>query len=338
MPHDDDAPRAGLLASFLESCGWGRAVVTPIASDASFRRYSRVRDGGQTRILMDAPPSRCESVAQFVFVDRTLIAFNLKAPDVYAVDAENGFVLMEDLGRESFSSVLSAASGRQGEERELYEYAGDVLHHIARYAAPSGLPEYSEELLMREAMLLPEWYLPFLFPGKDFGAASEEYAAIWRRLLPLAAAETPVLVHRDYHADNLMWMSAYSGVKKVGLLDFQDAVIGNGVYDLASLLEDVRRRVSDDVIRSVKARYAEDMPPDGKERFEREYALLSAQRNCKILGIFVRLAVRDGKPRYPDYLPEVWRVLERALAHPVLREMKAWLDEAAPPALRTRAG
>jgi len=330
----ENAARKSALDALLGQTGWAGADLAPIPSDCSFRRYLRVRKGAETRIVMDAPPALCESIAPFVEIDRILINFHLKAPDIYAFDADAGLAVMEDMGRDSFTAVLAA---RPLEEMRLYEHAVCALEQIERCAAPAGVPEYSRELLRKEAHLPIEWYFSRVIGARDLAQATDDYIALWEKLLPLAEPESPVLVHRDYHADNLMWLPNASGAAKVGMLDFQDAVIGHPAYDLASLLEDVRRIVSDKVIDALLERRAARFTPAQQKIFARDYALFSAQRNCKILGIFARMALLYGKPSYLRLLPNTWRALERAMRHDALSELRSWCDAYFPPAVRMGA-
>jgi len=162
----------------------------------------------------------------------------------------------------------------------------------------------------------------------------EEYLALWRNLLPVARGVPSSLVLRDYHVDNLMVLPGRSGVAACGLLDFQDAVIGPRSYDLVSLLEDARRDVPGALAEAMLARYLAAFPELDRRAFAASFAVLAAQRNCKIVGIFTRLCVRDGKPIYLRHIPRVWRLIATDLRHPELAPMARWLDRHLPPALR----
>jgi aminoglycoside/choline kinase family phosphotransferase len=167
----------------------------------------------------------------------------------------------------------------------------------------------------------------------------EEHRALWRSALRNALAELPVFVHRDFHAQNLMWLPDRKGEARVGVIDFQDAVAGPRTYDLISLIEDARRDVSDDLAREMTDRYLDAMQAHGtpldRDALRAEMALMAAQRNTKIAGIFARLCSRDGKPRYLSYLPRVWRHLERDLEHPTLGQLKSWYDKTIPREIRS---
>jgi len=204
------------------------------------------------------------------------------------------------------------------------------MQRAAELRAISGMPPYDTERLLAEAALLVDWYRPLAAGLRD------EYLALWRELLPDTGVSPPTLVLRDYHVDNLMLLPDRPGVQGCGLLDFQDAVIGPPSYDLVSLLEDARRDVSASLRRAMTERYLAAFPELDRSDFLRATAILAAQRNCKILGIFTRLWKRDGKPQYLAHIPRVWRLLEEDLRHPALARVGCWLDRCLPPDSRCR--
>ncbi len=335
-------PRAALEEAFLAAHGWGQATRAMLAGDASFRKYKRLADGARRAVLMDAAPPR-EDVRPFVAITRALTDAGFSAPRLLAADLDHGFLLLEDLGDDRYGRVAAADPAL---ETPLYEAAVDALvalHRLSlspRLSVEPGLsyalPAYDEELYLREAFLFTDWYLPTLLGGPLSASERRAFADLWRAALaPLFAAD-PVLTLRDYHADNLMWLPARAGVARVGLLDYQDAVIGHRAYDLVSLLEDARRDVSPQLAEAMMKRY---LAASGVEEaaFRRAYAVLGAQRNAKIIGIFTRLYARDGKAIYLDLIPRVWGLLERDLAHPSLRALQKWIDDKAPPAVRRAA-
>jgi N-acetylmuramate 1-kinase len=317
--------RSDSIDRFLAHAGWWDSTRVPLAGDASFRRYERVTGEGRRAVLMDAPPDN-EKVRPFMQADATLLASGMSAPRILASDVKNGFLLLEDLGDDLYSYVLRHSPEK---EEELYLAAADVLVELYRLAPRgdySGFSMYNEALLMRECMLLAEWFLPEAIKDQDKAQfLGEEFQAIWKKLLTKIPATTPVLVLRDYHADNLLWLPERTGVQRVGLLDFQDAVIGSSAYDVVSFLEDARRDVSEHTVQCVLDYYLQKTKQE-RDAFMASYALLGAQRNCKIIGIFVRLAVRDKKPQYLSFLPRVWRHLQRDLQHPLLADLGAWCD------------
>ena len=306
-----------------------------LSSDASFRRYERLNEGKKTLMLMDAPPDK-ENIEPFVNIDNYLIRRGFSAPKIYASDSKHGFILLEDLGDESYTKVLSGNSpfSKYFTEKKLYTAAIDVLIQLSRSTLPQQTPDYDGELLMKECKLFIDWYLPNVNPQMNTQIVKDEYMAIWEKLLSFDRIAEDTVVLRDYHADNLMWLPERAGVENVGLLDFQDAVIGSPVYDIVSLLEDARRDVATDTVDACIEHYLSYRKLIKREDFLRAYAVLAAQRNCKIVGIFARLANRDGKQRYINYLPRVWKHLEKGLGHSALTDLKKWMDIAVPEEMR----
>lgn len=319
------------ITALLEQSGWGGARRDPLPADASFRRYVRLHGGPRPALLMDAPPPQ-EDVRPYVKVARHLLRLGFSPPEIYAEDVEAGLLVIEDFGDETYTRRLAAG----GDEREMYTLATDVLVALHREAAAASvdLPAYDEPRYFQEAALLVDWYLPAIAGRPADAGLRDEYRALWAALMPLAGAVPATLTLRDFHVDNLMWRAGQSGLARCGLLDFQDAVIGPVAYDLVSLLEDARRDVPEPLIDAMTERYLEAFPALDRADFAAAAAMLSAQRNCKIIGIFTRLCVRDGKPIYLKHIPRVWRWLERDLAHPALAPIKEWLDRVVPPAER----
>ena len=303
----------------LASCGWAGARIEPLAGDASFRRYFRIlHDDGRRAVLMDAPPPH-EDPRPFVAVAEWLSSIGLAAPDILARDLDQGLLLLADLGNDRLRERLDEEGDR---EAELYEIATDVLIHLHRHAPMPGLPVHGLDQWLDELALFTDWYCPAL----DVEVDAQGYREAWRQVLAPVAADglAPVTVLRDYHAENVMLIEGRSGVAHFGLLDFQDALSGHPAYDLASVLEDARRDVSPAIERAMLDRYI--AATGHGAAFERAYWALAAQRNPRILGVFVRLWKRDGKPGYRKFQPRMWGLLERDLAHPALRPVKAWFD------------
>jgi len=338
--------RAARIGAFLTSAGWGGASRRPLESDASFRRYTFLADGARRALLMDAPPDK-EDVRPYLRIARHLTGLGYSAPSILAEDTAAGLLVIEDLGQDTYTRLL--ARGEAGQPRtggtvedRLYALAVDVLidlhHRPPAEAIPPGLPPYDEAELLREALLFIDWYLPAAAGRPADPTVRDAYVAAWRAVLPpiLAPGDgaPPTLVLRDYHVDNLLLVPGRPGVAACGLLDFQDALAGHPAYDLVSLLEDARRDVGDDLAARMRARYAADFQRLNRASFDAAYAILGAQRHMKVLGIFVRLSRRDGKPRYLVHLPRLWRLLERSLRHPALAPVAAWLEGNVPAALR----
>ncbi len=330
-----DTDRTASIAAFLDRAGWGAAGRRKLAGDASFRRYDRLTaNDGRRAVLMDAPPPQ-EDVRPFLAVARLLHRLGLSAPRILAEDVEAGFLLLEDFGDSTYTRLLRDGAAA---ERDLYALAVDTLIALHRGFDPSlaaSLPPYDESRLLAESLLLVDWYLPAITGAKPDPALRDSYIDAWREVLPLASAGAPdTLVLRDYHVDNLMLLDGRTDVAACGLLDFQDAVIGPATYDLVSLLEDARRDVPPALAAAMIERYLAAFPALDPDAFGASYAALGAQRNCKIVGIFTRLCVRDGKPHYLGHIPRVWGLIEQDVRHPALAPIAAWLDRHVPPAIR----
>jgi N-acetylmuramate 1-kinase len=327
------ASRQAALAAFLGSRGWGAAAPVPLAADASFRSYYRVRRGRERAVVMDAPPPQ-EEVAAFVAVATVLRDLGLSAPRILDADEAQGFLLLEDFGDETYNRLLADGA----DEFALYALAVDALAALQQRVATGERPElpaYDETLLLAEAALLVDWYLPAVLGGPLDGGLREEYLGLWRPLLAQASAPfPPTLVLRDFHIDNLIYLRKRAGVRRCGLLDFQDAVSGPPGYDLVSLVEDARRDVSDELAQAMTQRYLAGFPQFDGPAFLRAAAVFAVQRNCKILGIFTRLWRRDGKPGYLRHIPRLWRLVERDLRHPDLAPIRHWLDRHLPAGAR----
>lgn len=323
--------RDRLRTDFVRRAGWGDAGERLLAGDASFRRYFRLTRPRASAVVMDAPPPQ-EDVRPFVRIGRHLLELGLSVPIIHAVDETNGFLLLEDLGDDTFARVLKAG----GDAAELYTRATDVLvvlHRAGPHALLPGLVPYAGEALIDAAMLLPEWYLPAATGRTVSDEETETYRAAWRASLANLPVAVDTLLLRDFHTDNLLWLPARSGVRACGVLDFQDALQGHPAYDLVSLIEDARRDITPAVQAACFARYVAETGLDKKD-FATGFALMAAQRHARIIGLFVRLLQRDGKPEYLPHLPRVWRMFECALAHEALQPLRAWVDRLLPAGLR----
>jgi len=301
--------------AFLARAGWGNAPIEPLAGDASFRRYFRVIDGDRRAILMDAPPPH-EDPRPFLSIARHLCAQGFAAPAILAEDLSEGLVLLEDFGDDRMREMVDAG---QVDETATYAATVALLAELHRHP-PATVPLYSRAELHREVGLLIEWYCPAVGLTVD----KDSYCKAWDTVFDRIDDAPPVTVLRDYHAENIMLRAGLSGHAHLGLLDFQDALVGHPAYDLVSMLQDARRDVSLDIETKMLVEYQRLAHPG--PAFLDSYAILGGQRNAKIVGIFTRLWQRDGKSRYLDFLPRVWNYLERDLAHPALAEVQTWFD------------
>ncbi|WP_066552469.1 aminoglycoside phosphotransferase family protein [Croceicoccus bisphenolivorans] len=329
-PVSDTAPPHA--RPFLAAAGWGDAAIEPLAGDASFRRYFRVRRAdGACAMLMDAPPPN-EDPQPFLTAAHYLLDHGFRAPQVLAEDAAQGLVLLEDFGHRRMRDHLDVAPD---DETPVYRDAVSVLARLHR--APAGpFRPYDLNEYLREAKLFTEWFC--VAHGLAVDDAGFEVA--WREVMApvLESQRDGVTVLRDYHAENIMLLENGGEWEAFGqgLLDFQDALVGHPAYDLVSLLQDARRDVDPALEAEMLRHYLQHVDDD--EAFLADYARLGAQRNAKIVGIFVRLSRRDGKDRYLDLIPRVWELMERDLAHPALAPVARWMEANIPGELRTARG
>ena len=319
-PVIDMVPPAG-LDEFLTRHGWNDANISPVAGDASFRRYFRVNSATRGKaILMDAPPPH-EDPQPFLDIAQYLTGHQFRAPEIYGTDLTRGLVLLEDFGDRRMREHLDA---HPEDEAEIYRAAIDTIVRLAGTPAAHAQP-YDMATYLREVQLLTEWYMPAMGLSCDANAFDQMWVDA---LAPLASCQN-VTVLRDYHAENIMLLDD----GEQGIIDFQDALVGHPAYDLVSLLQDARRDVRPELEADMLAYYltAANPGPD----FDAHYALLGAQRNTKIIGIFTRLWKRDGKERYLSFLPRMWGLLERDLAHPALANVMQWFDTHIPTEVRS---
>ncbi len=320
--------RSSLIETFLNAAGWGGASRAILAGDASNRSYDRLQDATLGRaVLMNAPPEKGEDTTPFVQITEWLQKGGLSAPKILASDAKNGFLLLEDFGDDLFARLCISDPAL---EVTLYRAAVEVLVDLKDQKPPKDLAPYDGATLMREARLLTQWYLPAAtgIPTTDETAA--EFDALIAQACDAILNEVFVTTLRDYHSENLLWLPARAGAARVGLLDYQDALIGHPAYDLVSLLEDARRDTSPELQRAMLDHYIHQSGVD-PAAFETAYNILGAQRNIKIIGIFARLCLRDKKKDYLKYMPRVWAHLQRDLTDPALAELQDWIARNIPP-------
>ncbi|WP_071673796.1 aminoglycoside phosphotransferase family protein [Nioella nitratireducens] len=299
------------VAAFLAAHGWGGAVSVPLAGDASARRYHRLLRGGARAVLMQAPPDDRTSFDAFLSVAARLHALGLSAPRVLASDADRGLMLLEDLGDLRFADLGADLPGAT-------DAAVDVLIHLARHPEGWGLLTLTpDRLAAMTRVALPDSPL------------TDAALRLMEAQFTAHFTHAPVPALRDVHSENLIWLPDRAGLARVGLLDFQDAVMAPPGYDLVSYIHDARRDVPDDIATRATDRYATALALN-PESFSVHCALLSLQRNLRILGVFRRLARERGKPGYLTFLPRVFAHVDRALAHPALAE----LDRAMRPLMR----
>ncbi len=349
------AERIALVRGFLEEAGFGEARRRRMQGDASTRIFERLTSGDRSAILMnaprrpDGPPVRegkpysaiahlAEDIVPYIALASGLRGIDLSAPEILHADLDAGLILMEDLGDEH---IVSGDPPAPVEMR--YAAAVDLLASLHGRNLPNRLPvtsaldyrlpRYDVGAFLIEAELLLDWYL--VHAGEPAGeAARADFVALWRDALEPAMAAPPTWVLRDYHSPNLLWLGEREGIARIGLVDFQDALIGPAAYDVASLLQDARVDVPEPMEMNLLGRYARTRLSQDRDfdtaGFTLLYATLAAQRATKILGIFARLQRRDGKPQYLRHMPRLWSYLQRSLAHPALAGLRAWYAANAP--------
>jgi aminoglycoside/choline kinase family phosphotransferase len=359
---DRETVREDQKRAFLKAAGLAQAAREPLPADASTRRYERLRlPSGRTLMLMDAPPSAESPICDPAWseAERSRAGWNamarlaagrvdafaataaflrdqgLSAPAIEALDAGQGLAVIEDFGEGIFARLIE----RGQDEAELYFAAIDAQARLHASTPPAVLSvnglnwpllTYDAVALKAGADLFVDWQ-PKLNPALDFsGEARAEWDGLWTGIAQRGEAGASVFAHRDFHAENLLWLPDRSGPARVGMIDFQDAVLAHPSWDLHSLLQDARRDVSPELEQAALARYLAQRPGLDRETFLADYAALAALNEARILGVFARLIVRDGKPRYRQFMPRLWRALERNLDNPALADLKRWFDRHVP--------
>ena len=313
--------RAGLATAFIKSTGWNTASRVLVAGDASNRRYERLsKSDGSSAILMDAPPEKGEDVRPFVRIAQHLLAQGLSAPLIFHQDTDGGFLVIEDLGDDLFARLMAQDPAQQV---PLYCAATDMLVHL--HSAPGlSLPKCDANWLIEMAAPVFDWYCPIQNP-----TGRRQFEDTFHAMAQALDHAPKVTILRDFHAENLLWLPTRNGVAQVGVLDFQDALEGHRAYDLVSILQDARRDVSTLIETQMIAHYLAQTSCD-PQAFKSAYAFLGIQRNLRILGIFARLCLRDGKTHYVDLIPRVWGYVMRNLADPSLSEIATLITDLLP--------
>jgi aminoglycoside/choline kinase family phosphotransferase len=313
---------------FLAAHGFGAARPEPLQADASFRRYVRLHGGPRPALLMDAPPP--EDVRPFLHIARHILGAGLSAPEIFAADEDAGFLLIEDFGDATHAALLDAGA----DPVPLYAEAAETLAALHAAPPPSGLPAWdSARMTTLAAATFMEWWWPAVFGAPPSAEVVAEYDSAMRVMLARFDG-AGCFVHRDFFPANLMRLPGRNGLRRTGLLDFQDAAIGHPAYDLVSLVEDARRDVPEAAREAAVARYLALRPGLDRDEFAAAFAACAAQRHLRVAALWVRLARRDGKPGYLRHGPRCWALLARALAHPACAPLARFLDAHVPPALR----
>ncbi len=349
------------ISAFLKAAGWGDARQQAFPGDASSRSYRRLFLGTETAVLMNdpaqaeapaCPPAATPeqraalgynalarlagpNLAAFAGLTEELTARGFSAPRLLATDLPGGLLLLEDLGDDLFARAIPAGA----DEADLYRHGVEALAAIYRSSFPSRLHhhggewhilDYDGPALLAETELFLDWFVTRHLARDVPPAVRDSWRASWSAVFPALETEAAGLALRDYHAENLLWLPERTGPARAGLIDYQDALFAHPAYDLVSLLEDARRDVPPELAEAMKTHFLKAAHITDRDAFETAYAVLGAQRNAKILGIFVRLAHRDGKPKYLDLLPRVTRHFLTDISHPALSDLRALIHDLAP--------
>jgi hypothetical protein len=315
--------RESLCNIFLSKSFWKDAKKRNIASDASKRRYFRLTlKNEDTAIFMDAAPQLGEDVNKFLKSRDYLEKIGLSVPKVYDKDIENGFLILEDFGNNLFSKFLLNSPQY---ESNFYINAADNLVKLYNSEIRIDIETYDRCAMRNAALLSVDWYLEYGTKAVKSTKLRDSLNLLMDDALNKIMNESMVMIHRDFHAENLIWLKGETGLKRVGILDFQDMMLGHPAYDLASLLNDIRRTVKSEVQRECLNYYIDETGLN-KDSFFRAFCICSAQRNLRVLGVFTRLSVRDKKKNYLNFLPTIWKNLLRDLEHPALRDLKLFVE------------
>lgn len=351
--------REELLEAFLKTAGWGKATRTFLQGDASLRRYERLKLNDKEAVLMDWPAGPdapvasghsaysklahlAEDVRPFVAVGNHLTGLGLCAPEIIASDLVHGFLLLEDLGSADFGGVIDKGQGPAGEALDdMYRAGIDVLVTLQQAGAPGALPvgdgsthavPFFDDGIYRIETAMPlDWYLPVVM-GRDASAdLRAEYDTIWTALWPLIEAGPRTLFLRDFHSPNILWQPTSAGLDRIGLIDYQDALIGSQAYDPVSFLQDARKDVPAERETAMRAYYVARMKSAdasfNPQEFEAAYAVLGAERALRLMGLWPRLLKRDSKPHYMVHMARTQDYLRRNLAHPALSELAGFVEK-----------
>ncbi len=319
--------RQSTQQDFIARAGWQKAIINPMSGDVSSRIYSRLSDGPKPRrkaVLMDAGPNSAVSIRGFMAIGDWLRGNHFSAPETIFADPEAGFLLLEDFGDNLF---VTMCDNNPKNENQLYAETIEFLRQLARLPAPkklnhgARLPVLNVDIFVQQTRIVLEHYAP----KNNTGAVLAQLDVLVADLCATLTLTEPVLVLRDFHAENLIWLAKREGSAKVGLLDYQDALSGHPAYDLVSLLQDARRDLSPNLEQRMLDAYLVGHPDPAT--FFRDYCILGAVRNLRILGIFARAAVQGNKPKYLDFMLRVWQHLQRDLGHPALSGLRVWVTE-----------
>ena len=321
------AERGAQLEQFVSEYFAGKHLpLQPMLGDAGLRSYYRALCNGKSYIIMDCPPSYC-SVQPFINIAHYLRSNNFSAPEIITQDTKQGFLILEDFGKLSIKEYLLQVGSLGSKERKrVYHLIIDLLILLQQQELPADLKKFNNDLLCSELDIFINWYIPYAYKKELQIQERDEFIALWKIALEAQEPMISSLVLRDYHVENMMYLEHRDDIKQLGLLDFQDALLGSPIYDLVSVLEDARFDIpKEEALEYIK--YFADKKELDIDSVLLNYHILGAQRNSRILGIFARKAERDGDDNYLQYIPRVLKYLEQDLSHPKLAPIKNWLKK-----------
>ncbi len=307
------------VQNFLIKYSINFSSIAPIKNDASKRKYFIIKNDSKKKIIMDSSLEK-KSLSNFILISNWLTKNHYSAPNIYKKDLKNGILVIENFGKEKFSYIIK---NNKSKKIYLYKKAIDFLINLSRSTPPTFLNTYSNKILFKELSLFYKWHL--CLSNKKNSKQIVEWNKIWKKLFNKIENKENCIVLRDFHVDNIFYLKNRRNIKNIGVIDFQDGLLGHPAYDLVSLLQDVRTFIS---IKNQKIlyKYYEKKMNYNKNNFETTYLILGTQRLFKIIGIFERLAKEQGKTLYLNYLPRTWRLLSHNLNYPIFKDLKFWIS------------
>ena len=315
------------LEEFLQNYFYkGFQSCIPLQGDAGLRSYYRIKESDdRSYILMDCPPTNC-SIDPFIEIAHYLRSQNFSSPEIFHFDSKKGFIILEDFGDVSVKNVIQNSPHDLHLRKNTYSSMLDVLILLQQNIPTFSLKIYDNNLLLNELKLFTEWYILYRLKRNLSIIELDDFKDIWQRILNHQLSFNNCLVLRDYHVENIMYLESYKGIKSLGLLDFQDAIIGSPIYDVISVLEDARIKVPRafalDCLKYFAAEKKLELPD-----VLVDYHILGAQRNLRILGVFARKYIRDKNGNYLRYIPLVLEYLNYDLSHPIMLKLKNWFSK-----------
>ena len=304
--------------------------ISPIAGDASFRKFYRITLNNNNKIIILAKKNKYNNLVAYLAINKFLKANKIYTPKIYSHNYSNGIVVMEDFGNLTFNKILSKKKNKLSTYKELVDLLIKIQKIRPKFLIKNILGKhhvinkYSNKYLHKETDLFFDWYLPLFFKKKKILTIKKKIKKILSKLYNSLNFSNSYFVHRDYHAQNLMRVG-----NKIGVIDTQDALIGNPTYDLVSLIDDVRIKTSKELKTQIYNYYLKNTSQvyrNNSEKFLRDFNILSIQRNLKIIGIFSRLYKRDKKKKYLKFIPYTWQLIEMRMGSAFFMELRKILD------------